>query len=182
MDINSITRLKNAIFQKAYREGDFTLASGQKSSYYIDLKEVTLDGEGSALIGEVLYPVALEWDAQGVGGLELGSVPISTAVCLVAAQKGTRLSNLIVRKEAKGHGTRKAVEGKLVAGMRVMVVEDVVSTGSSSLKAVAALKEAGAQVAGVVTVVDRLMGGAELFEKEGIAFKAIFDIGQIRQD
>lgn len=179
MDEN-ISRLLAMIREKAYREGDFTLASGQKSSYYIDLKEITLDGEGSLLIGNAIYPMALEWGVDAVGGMELGAVPISTAVCLVAALESKRLANVIVRKEAKGHGARKLVEGKIAPGTRVMVVEDVVSTGASSLKAVAALREAGAIVAGVVTVVDRLMGGAQLFAGEGIPYKSILNVTQIK--
>jgi len=176
----NISNLLSAVRGKAYREGDFTLASGQKSSYYIDLKEVTLDGEGSLLIGKAIYPIALEWGVEAVGGMELGAVPISTAVCLVAAMEKTAFRNIIVRKAPKGHGTQKMVEGALQPGMKVAVVEDVVSTGGSSLKAVQILREAGAQVAGIISVVDRLMGGEKLFEQEGIQYRYLLDINQIR--
>ena len=179
MDENA-AKLLEMVRRLAYREGDFTLASGRKSSYYIDMKEVTLDGHGSLLVGKAIYPIALQWDADAVGGMELGSVPISTAVCLVGALEARNLANVIVRKEAKGHGTKKMVEGKITKNTRALVVEDVVSTGYSSLKAVEALRQAGATVAGVVTVVDRLMGGAELFAKENIPFKSILTIDQIK--
>ncbi|MDH5756119.1 MAG: orotate phosphoribosyltransferase [Nitrospinota bacterium] len=177
----NITRLFEAVKSKAYREGEFTLASGQKSSYYIDMKEVTLDGDGILLIGKAIYPWAMKWGVDAVGGMELGSVPISTAVCLVAAMEGKNLGNVIVRKETKGHGTRKAVEGRLFPGMKVAVVEDVVSTGGSSMKAVHALREAGLEVAGVISVVDRLMGGGELFAREQIPYQYLMDIRQIRE-
>ncbi|MDH5509533.1 MAG: orotate phosphoribosyltransferase [Nitrospinota bacterium] len=177
---DNIIKLLAAVRQRAYREGDFTLASGQKSTYYIDLKEVTLDGEGILLIGRAIYPVAELWGVEAVGGMELGSVPISTAVCMVAAMEGKNLRNVIVRKEAKGHGTQKMVEGSLSPGMKVAVVEDVVSTGGSSLRAVHSLREAGLEVTGVVAVVDRMMGGVELFAKENITYKYILDIDRIR--
>ena len=177
---DKIIKLLEAVRRRAYREGDFTLASGKKSTYYIDLKEVTLDGEGISLVGKALYPVVKSWGVDAVGGLELGAVPISTAVCMVAAMEGENLRNVIVRKEAKGHGTRKMVEGSLFPGMKVAVVEDVVSTGGSSLRAVRWLREAGLEVAGVVAVVDRLMGGSQLFASENITYKYILDIDSIR--
>ncbi len=181
MTENSKSRLLAAIRKKAYREGDFTLASGQKSSYYIDCKEVTLDAEGSLLVGEALFDLIAPLNADAVGGMELGSVPISTAVAVVSAQRGAPLANVIVRKQEKGHGTGKKIEGRCPPGARIAIVEDVVSTGGSSLKAIRALREAGAEIVLVTAMVDRLMGGREAFEAEGVSFTPLFTIDDVRQ-
>ncbi len=173
-------KLLAAIKTKAYREGDFTLASGKKSDYYIDMKEVTLDAEGSLLVGEVIFEKIKDWGVSEVGGMELGSVPISTAVSVVSAQKGASLGNFIVRKESKGHGTGKKIEGKIGPGVKVVVVEDVVSTGGSSMKAIAAIEEAGAEVVCVVAIVDREMGGADTFAHRNIKFDPLFTVSQIK--
>ncbi len=180
MDNDIRAKLLTAIRGKAYRTGEFTLASGKKSDYYIDCKEVTLDGEGSLLVGRAVFEIIKDWGVSAVGGMELGSVPISTAVSVVSALDGAPLSNFIVRKETKGHGTGKRLEGRVGSGDRVAIVEDVVSTGGSSLGAIDAVEEAGAKIAGLVAIVDREMGGAEAFEKRGILYRPIFTISQIR--
>ncbi|VAX20339.1 Orotate phosphoribosyltransferase [hydrothermal vent metagenome] len=173
-------KLLKAVRVKAYRTGDFTLASGKKSDYYIDCKEVTLDGDGSLLVGKIVFEIIKSWGVSAVGGMELGSVPISTAVSVISALEGAPLFNFIVRKEAKGHGTGKRLEGRVGPGDRVAVVEDVVSTGGSSLKAIDAIEETGAIVAGLVSIVDREMGGAEAFINRGIKYTPIFTISEIR--
>lgn len=173
-------KLLKAIREKAYREGDFTLASGKKSDYYIDMKEITLTAEGSLLIGRLIFDMIKNWGVTAVGGMELGSVPISTAVCLISAQEGAPLNNFIARKETKGHGTGKRIEGAIGPGVKVAVVEDVVSTGGSSIKAIDAVVESGAQVLGLITIVDREMGGREAFEKRGIDFEPLFTISEIK--
>lgn len=182
MDTPVLEQLRRLIKTNAWRTGDFTLASGRKSDYYIDLKAVTLDGEGSVMVGEAVYHAIRDWNADAVGGMELGSVPISTAVCLVAAQKGVKLSNIIVRKQAKDHGTGKGIEGALKPGARVVVVEDVVSTGGSSLKAIEALEAAGAVIAGVVAIVDREMGGAHAFEGRGLRYCPLLTVSDLRRE
>ncbi|MBI4667478.1 MAG: orotate phosphoribosyltransferase [Nitrospinae bacterium] len=169
-----------AIRTKAYRKGDFTLSSGLKSDYYIDMKEVTLDPEGSLLVGRVIFETVRGWGANAVGGMELGSVPISTAVSLVSAMEGAPLFNIIVRKEPKGHGTGRKIEGKIAAGTNVVVVEDVVSTGGSSLKAIDVILEAGARIAGVVSIVDRNMGGVEAFKAKGVRYEPLFTINEVK--
>lgn len=174
-------KLLRAVREKAYRTGDFTLASGKKSDYYIDCKEVTLDGEGSLLVGRTVFEIIKDWGVSAVGGMELGSVPISTAVSVVSAIEGAPIFNFIVRKEAKGHGTGKRLEGRIGPGDRVAVVEDVVSTGGSSLRAIDAIEEAGAVIAGLVSIVDREMGGADVFKNRGIKYKPIFTISEIRE-
>ena len=172
--------LLTTIRDKAYREGDFTLASGQKSDYYIDCKEVTLDAVGSLLVGQMIFKKIKSWNVTAVGGMELGSVPISTAVSVVSAIDGSPLKNFIVRKAAKGHGTGKQIEGSIGEGSSVAVVEDVVSTGGSSVKAVDILREAGVNVVGVVTIVDRQMGGAEAFQKAGVRYEPLFTISEVK--
>lgn len=172
--------LLRAVREKAYREGDFTLASGKKSDYYVDCKEVTLDAEGARMVGTLIFERLKDKGVRAVGGLELGSVPISTAVSVISAQQGAPLANFIVRKEQKGHGAGKKIEGAVGPGDTVAVVEDVVSTGGSSLKAIAALREAGVEVALVVSIVDREMGGKEAFADAGAPFEALFTISEIK--
>lgn len=173
-------KLLEAIRAKAFKTGRFTLASGEKSSYYINLKEVTLDAVGALLVGRAVHDAVKDWGAEAVGGMELGAVPISTAVGLVSALEGVPLPSFIVRKKAKGHGVGKRIEGAVWPGSKVVVVEDVVSTGGSSLKAVEALREAGAEVIGVVAVVDREMGGREAFEKAGLRYRPVFTLSDIK--
>jgi orotate phosphoribosyltransferase len=169
-----------AIRGKAYKEGDFTLASGQKSTYYIDCKEVTLDAVGALLVGRMMLEKIIDWNADAVGGLELGSVPISTAISVVSASSDTPLGNIIVRKEQKGHGAGKKIEGPIKPGLRIVIVEDVVSTGGSSMKAVEALRDAGADIVGVVAIVDREMGGADLYRNAGLRVEPLFTLSELR--
>lgn len=167
--------------QVAYREGDFLLTSGQKSSYYINGKQVTLHPWGCLAVGRVLLPL-LPAGTAAVAGLTLGADPIVTAVSVVAAYGGQSLPALIIRKEAKGHGTRAYIEGlALPEGSPVTVLEDVVTTGQSALKAAERLKAAGYQVNGVISLVDRQQGGAELYQQAGLPFQAIFTISDIQE-
>jgi len=183
MSISEETRMNllEAIRDKAYRTGDFTLVSGGKSDYYIDLKELTLDATGCLLVGRAIYDRIRDMDVSAVGGMELGSVPISTSVCLVSALEGAPLNNFIVRKETKSHGTGKRLEGKVRPGDRVVVVEDVVSTGGSSMKAIEAIDLAGAYVEAVVAIVDRQMGGPEAFERRGVIYIPLYTVTDIRK-
>ncbi|AFY60147.1 orotate phosphoribosyltransferase [Synechococcus sp. PCC 6312] len=164
---------------QAYREGDFTLSSGQKSSYYINCKPVTLSARGALLVGRLLL-AELPPSTQAVAGLTLGADPIVTAVSVVSAYEyppAAQLPALIIRKETKSHGTRAYIEGPvLAAGTEIAVLEDVVTTGGSALKAVERLREAGYGVKAVLGIVDRDCGGEELFASYGLAFKALFTI------
>lgn len=165
----------------AYREGDFVLASGQQSSYYINCKPVTLHPVGALVTGRLLLG-QIPTEAQGVAGLTLGADPIVTAVSVVSAYEGRPLPALIIRKEAKGHGTQAYIEGpELVPGAKVVVLEDVVTTGGSALKAVQRLQAAGYLVEDVIAIVDRQQGGQELYEKEGLRFQAIFQISDLQE-
>jgi orotate phosphoribosyltransferase len=167
--------------QVAYTEGDFLLSSGGRTSYYINGKQVTLHAQGSALVGRVLLPM-LAPETQAVAGLTLGADPIVTATSIVGAYEGRSLPALIVRKEAKGHGTRAYIEGpELPPGSVIAVLEDVVTTGKSALKAVQRLTDAGYTVRQVIALVDREEGGAELYQQHDLDFQAVFSIRDIQQ-
>jgi len=167
--------------QFAYQEGDFVLSSGQKSSYYINSKPVTLHPQGALAVGQLLL-TQLPQDSQAVAGLTLGADPIVTAVSVVSAYEGQPLSALIVRKEAKGHGTQAYIEGPtLPQGAKVVVLEDVVTTGHSAMKAVERLRDVGYEVNQIITLVDRLQGGAEFYQFMGLKFDALFTIKDLQQ-
>jgi orotate phosphoribosyltransferase len=175
------TQLLDLLCQKAYQEGDFVLSSGQKSSYYINGKQVTLDPYGALAIGQLLLNL-LPPDTQAVAGLTLGADPIVSAVSVVSAYENCPVIALIIRKEAKGHGTQAYIEGpSLPEGAKVVVLEDVVTTGQSALKAVARLQDAGYKVAEIIALVDRQQGGAELYANQGLKFTALFTIADLQQ-
>ncbi|MGD1704979.1 orotate phosphoribosyltransferase [Dapis sp. BLCC M229] len=166
----------------AYREGNFVLSSGQSSSYYINGKYVTLHPLGALIIGRLLLSMLPE-DTQGVAGLTLGADPIVTAVSVVSAYENRPIPALIIRKQAKGHGTMSYIEGPILeANAKVVVLEDVVTTGASAMMAVNRLREAGYQVNQIFSLVDRQQGGRELYEKEGIQFESIFTISELQEN
>ena len=165
--------------QKAYRHGHFTLASGRTSNHYVNCKPVSLSGEGLALLGALMLE-QVEDTAVAVAGLTLGADPLVSAVAMRAALDGRNLDALIVRKEAKGHGTGAWLEGPLPKpGSLITVLEDVVTTGGSSLKAVNQLREAGYQVDRVVTIVDRQEGGLEAMTAAGLELRSLFLLDEI---
>ncbi|MBP0031351.1 orotate phosphoribosyltransferase [Roseofilum sp. Guam] len=181
VDLTSRQELIDLFCQLAYQEGDFLLSSGQKSSYYINSKPVTLHPQGAVAVGELLLNLLPE-DVQAVGGLTLGADPIVTAVSVVSAYEERPISALIVRKEAKGHGTQAYIEGPtLPQGAKVVVLEDVVTTGQSAMKAVERLRAVGYEVNQIVALVDRLQGGAEYYQSMGLKFEALFSIEEIQQ-
>ena len=171
-------RLVGLLARDALRTGTFTLASGRTSHYYVDGRRVTLSAEGAALIGAgVLDAVADLTGVTAVGGLTMGADPIVGATLAVAGARGlTGLRGFLVRKEAKGHGTGQLVEGPVAAGDVVVIVDDVATTGGSSLQAVAAVEAMGCKVARVVVVLDRLEGAAEAFAARGLDFRALVTI------
>jgi orotate phosphoribosyltransferase len=157
----------------AYRHGQFTLASGRSSNHYVNCKPVSLSGEGLALLGTLMLE-HVEADATAVAGLTLGADPLVSAVAMRAALDGRPLDALIVRKEAKGHGTGAWLEGPLPSpGSTITVLEDVVTTGGSSLKAVHQLREAGYMVNRVVAIVDRQEGGLEAMTAAGLELRSL---------
>lgn len=177
------SELLHLLRTQAYREGDFTLSSGQKSSYYINCKPVTLSARGALLVGRLLL-AELPPQTQAVAGLTLGADPIVTAVSVVSAYEcppEAQLPALIIRKETKSHGTRAYIEGPVLPpGTQIAVLEDVVTTGGSALKAVERLREAGYAVNAVLGIVDRDCGGRELFATHGLDFKALFTIHEFQ--
>ncbi|MFB2968064.1 orotate phosphoribosyltransferase [Aerosakkonema sp. BLCC-F183] len=174
-------QLLDLFCQLAYKEGDFVLSSGQRSTYYINGKLVTLHPHGALAIGRILLSI-LSTDTQAVAGLTLGADPIVSAVSVVSAYENRPIPALIIRKEAKGHGTKAYIEGpELPQGAKVVVLEDVVTTGGSALKAVERLRDAGYVVEEVISLVDRKQGGAELYQSVGLKFEAVFAIGEIQE-
>ena len=151
------------IREKALEFGDFTLASGKKASYYLDCRRVTLDSAGANLIAEGILELLGDALPDAVGGMAIGADPITAAVITVAGRQGKTLRGFIVRKEAKAHGKGREVEGPVHAGDKVVIVEDVVTTGGSSLVAIEKCQAAGLQVQGVIAIIDRLEGGAAAF-------------------
>ena len=173
-------RLLDLFCQLAYQEGDFVLSSGQQSSYYINGKQVTLHPFGALAIGRLLLAM-LPSDTSAVAGLTLGADPIVSAVSVVSAYENKPVYALIIRKEAKGHGTRAYIEGpQLENGAKVVVLEDVVTTGQSALKAVTRLQDAGYHVEEIISLVDRQQGGAELYAEKGLKFQAVFTIEDLK--
>ncbi|MBD2384150.1 orotate phosphoribosyltransferase [Cylindrospermum sp. FACHB-282] len=167
--------------QLAYKEGDFVLSSGQRSSYYINGKQVTLHPQGALAVGRLLFSLLPE-DTQAVAGLTLGADPMVTAVSVVSVYENRPIPALIIRKEAKGHGTKAYIEGpSLPEGAKVVVLEDVVTTGQSALKAVERLRDAGYSVSEVISLIDRLQGGAELYQASGLRFQTLFSITEIQE-
>jgi orotate phosphoribosyltransferase len=170
--------------ERSYREGDFTLASGKKSSFYLDVKETALHPEGAFLIGtlavEKLASAGIE--PYAVGGLTLGADPLATSVSLAYFANGMAVPAFIVRKETKAHGTLAWIEGAKTfpKGAELVVLEDVATTGGSALKAVEKLEEAGFKVSAVLTVVDRLEGAKEVITARGLKFFSLCDLPEIR--
>lgn len=173
--------LLDLLCKLAYQEGDFVLSSGQRSSYYINGKQVTLHPQGALAIGRLILS-QLSANTQAVAGLTLGADPIVTAVSVVSAYENRPIPALIVRKESKGHGTRAYIEGpSLPTGAVVVVLEDVVTTGQSALKAVERLRQAGYKVNQVIALVDRQQGGAQLYQSAGLEFQTVFSIQEIQE-
>jgi len=172
--------LLDLICEVAYKEGDFTLSSGKKSDYYINGKQVTLHAQGGLIVARLLLSM-LPAGTVGVGGLTLGADPMVSAVSIVGAYENKPVTPLIIRKEAKGHGTRAYIEGPtLPEGSSVVILEDVVTTGASALKAVERLRDAGYVVNDILALVDRQQGGEELYAKEGLNFRSIFTIPELK--
>jgi orotate phosphoribosyltransferase len=173
-------QLLDLFCQSAYQEGDFLLSSGKQSTYYINSKQVTLHPQGAVAMGRLLL-AKLPADTVGVAGLTLGADPMVTAVSLVGVYAGLSILPLIVRKEAKGHGTQAYIEGiTLPPESPVVVLEDVVTTGQSAMKAVTRLRDAGYRVDRILALVDRQQGGAELYGSQGLAFEALFTVAELR--
>ena len=155
-------RLLEVFKARAVSFGTFTLASGKQSSYYINSKKALFHSEAAALLGEALWDRTRDLNIQAIGGLEVGAIPMATAAVVRYYQAGRSLEGFFVRKEAKSHGSRERIEGVLPAAARVAMVDDVLTTGGSVLQAITEVEKAGATVAAVICIVDRLEGAREL--------------------
>jgi len=175
--------LTRIVRERSYEEREVTLASGRKSNFYFDGKQTTLHARGGLLVGKAFWQEVKQFQGpvHGVGGLTLGADPIATATSIAAALDGQEVHAFIIRKEPKGHGTGQWLEGRknLPPGSRVVIVEDVTTTGGSSMKAVERARQEGLEVVGIVTLVDREEGARENIEGEGVALRAVFTRTQV---
>lgn len=176
--------LLRLILELAYKEGDFTLASGKKSDYYIDNRRVTIHQKGSLMVArlfvEYLKPYIAEREDYGIGGMTMGADPIISVTAAMAHLMEYTLHPFYIRKEPKGHGTRGMLEGYFDNVKEAVMVEDTITTAGSLLKAVAACRENGIEVNRAVTIVDRLEGGKENCAREGVGLYAVFTIEDIK--
>ncbi len=168
------TRLMTLLRQRSLQTGDFVLSSGKRSDYYIDARRTTMSGEGLRLIGRLGLAALRDagWRPHAVGGLTLGADPVAYAIACAAEAEG--IDAFTVRKQPKQHGTGRLIEGPFQPGASVVVVEDSMTSGESALRAVAAVREAGGRVRGVLCLVDREEGGRERLEAEGIPLLHLF--------
>jgi len=167
-------RLAEIIRQKSfkYREDPpFVLASGCTSNYYFNCKPTTLDPEGMNLIGEILFAMLKDEDITAAGGLTLGADPLANALSVISWQRGKPIKSFIVRKDLKDHGTKSAIEGDVSSGERVAILDDVLTTGGSTVTAIAQAQAAGLEVVRVIVLIDRQEGGRENIEAQGLAGK-----------
>ncbi len=174
-------KLKEMIKERALKVADkpiFKLSSGKMSTYYMDLRTITLDPEGGYIIGNLIFEMVKDKNPDAIGGLTLGADPISYATSMISYINKQPIKPFIVRKEPKGHGTGKQIEGNVKAGEKVFIVEDVVTTAGSSLKAAKVAKDFGLEILGIIAIVDREEGGEENIRKEGFEFFPIFKISE----
>lgn len=168
--------LISLVRETALRFGDFTLASGKKASFYLDCRQVTLDARCAKLIGEAMLDLISGDLPNAVGGMSMGADPIVGAIVTTAGMRQLPLKGFLVRKEAKGHGTQKFVEGPVQPGDRVVIVEDVVTTGGSSLLAIERAEAVGLKVERVLAIIDRLEGGREAFAARGYQLESLLTV------
>lgn len=177
-EIHDRQRLIEIVREKSFQRGvEMKLASGRTSSFYFNMKPTMLDPEGATLVGRLLFGLLREANVDLVGGLELGAVPLATAVAIASHAAGKSLPAFFVRKQAKEHGTQSLVDGlprgATLAGRRVAILEDVTTTGGSAMKAIEAVRQAGGEIVVTLTVVDRLEGASEAFSAAGLAFRPL---------
>ena len=162
---------------RSLKFGEFTLVSGKKASYYLDGKQITLDPHGAMLIAEGILDLIVGKNMPvAVGGMSIGADPITAAVVTMSAVNGTPISGFMVRKEAKGHGLNQYIEGPVKPGDKVVIVEDVVTTGGSSLKAIKYCEDYGLEVVGVIAIIDRMEGGSAAFAEAGYKLSSLLTI------
>ncbi|MBE9512612.1 MAG: orotate phosphoribosyltransferase [Chloroflexi bacterium] len=177
LDTESARRLREIATEVgAFLTGEFTLTSGKKSNYYIDGKRITLSPEGAYWVGKAIFDELAGIDVDAVGGVATGAYPMVTAVAVISYLEGKPLPVFIVREVAKEHGTMRKIEGHLKEGSRVAILEDVLTTGGSVIKAVEAVAAMSCKVVRVIALVDRSEGGSDRLKKEGYDFTAILRV------
>lgn len=167
------SRLKELVKEHALQFGDFTLASGKKATYYLDCRKLTLDGESANVIAAGMLSMMSDAIPDAVGGMAIGADPITAAVITCAWQQNLNIKGFIVRKEAKSHGTNRVVEGPVAPGQNVVMLEDVVTTGGSSLRAIEHAREFGLKVTRLLAIVDRGTNTKSIFADVGVEFQAL---------
>jgi orotate phosphoribosyltransferase len=174
-------RLRELLRTRSLQTGDFVLASGARSGYYVDARLTTMAGAGQLLIGRLgLRTIdALRWAPACVGGLTLGADPVACAIAHAAALEGRTIDAFTVRKEPKSHGTGRLIEGAFKPGARVVIVEDVITTGGSAARAVEAVRRMDGRIAGVLAVIDRQDGGRDRLEADGLAVTSLFTADEL---
>ena len=174
-------KLIKLLVERSVKQGHFILASGKSSDLYIDARIITMSPEGLALIG----PIAIEamknagWEIDAAGGLTLGADPVAYSIAVASYWSPPFIRSFTVRKDPKRHGTGKLIEGPFRTGDRVVIVEDVITSGISALRAIAAVKSAGGQIKGVLTLIDREDGGREAIERDGYSVISLIRLGEI---
>jgi len=175
-------RLFELIKERSFRRGNFTLASGKQSSYYFDSKPTMLHPEGATLLAQLIFDALKDVNADCVGGLEMGAVPLIAPVAMQSLEAGQPLMGFFVRKAPKHHGTRQRIEGIDMAGKTAVIVEDVTTTGGSAMQAVEEVKKAGGKVALVISILDRGEGARELYAAAGVPFTSLFTAEEFLRD
>ena len=179
--VPDLARLISLLQEHSLRRGDFVLSSGQKTHYYIDARRTTMLAEGLQVIGNLGVKMIAElgWAANAIGGLTLGADPVAYAVALASRSTRLTLNAFSVRKQRKGHGTGQRIEGCFSDGAQVIVAEDVITTGGSTLEAIGAIEGDGGRVAGVLCVVDRMEGGRKAIEEAGYPVETMVSIREL---
>ena len=175
-------RLLQLVQDEALEFGDFTLASGQKASFYLDCRKLTLMGEGATLIADGMLELMADDMPDIVGGMAIGADPISAAIITRAWAQEKTLRGFIVRKQAKEHGKGRQVEGPIREGDRAVIVEDVVTTGGSSLRAIEAARAAGLKIDRIIAIVDRGENSKDVFKKVDVEFQSLFHLSELKTE
>jgi orotate phosphoribosyltransferase len=177
--LSTRARAFNLIKERSFRRGDFVLVSGKKSQFYLDMKPTMFHPEGANLLSDLIFERIQGLKPDYVGGLEMGAVPLVSAINLMSQIRNQPISGFFVRKEVKDHGTKNRVESAgEIKGKRVVILEDVTTSGSSAMQAVKAVQAAGASVLLVLSIVDREEGAAEFYRKENVPFDCLFRVSE----
>jgi orotate phosphoribosyltransferase len=173
--------LQRLLLERSVERGDFVLASGRRSSYYIDCRRSTMSAEGMVLVGRMGWAAITQarWEPAAVGGLTMGADPVAYAIAAASYSSGRPVNAFSVRKQAKEHGTGRRIEGNFEPGDRVVIAEDVITSGESALQAVSAIEQAGGSILGVLAVVDREEGGKQSIESRGYPVIALTSAGEL---